>query len=207
MQLPAMALFAGFTSMACLGCTQQKMIQGTVPPPPPPPPPDLPLDAYVPAAPGESQATLDQNADRMLSLHNAVRAGVRPAPATPLVPLVWSEELAREAQAWADRCVDEHSSDRSYGENLYSRGNHSSTPEHVVASFAAEAQHYDYATNTCAAGEVCGHYTQIVWAGTTAVGCAVSHCETNTPFPGFPQWDFWVCRYAPPGNYVGKKPY
>jgi len=38
-----------------------------------------------------------------------------------------------------------------------------------------------------------GHYTQLVWANTSLIGCGVKHCTTNTPFPGFPEWDFVVC--------------
>jgi hypothetical protein len=72
--------------------------------------------------------------------------------------------------------------------------------------WAAEAPDYDYATNTCKAGQVCGHYTQIVWRSTTAVGCAFRTCTTGSPF-GSGSWDFWVCDYAPPGNYVGQRPY
>ena len=47
----------------------------------------------------------------MLNAHNAARAkhGVP--------PLSWSASLAKAAQAWADRCVFEHSS-TNYGENL-----------------------------------------------------------------------------------------
>jgi hypothetical protein len=143
----------------------------------------------------------------MLAAHNDVRANANPAPGTPLAPLVWSDALARQAQAWADRCVYEHSKGEAYGENMYASGDHDSTAEQAAMSFAREAAFYDYATNSCAAGKVCGHYTQMVWSGTKAVGCAVSHCETNSPFPSHPAWDFWVCQYSPPGNYRGQKPY
>jgi len=48
---------------------------------------------------------------------------------------------------------------------------------------------------------VCGHYTQVVWSGTTHVGCAAAidaSCE----------WaQVWVCQYSPPGNYMGQTAY
>ncbi|MEM6522020.1 MAG: CAP domain-containing protein, partial [Cyanobacteria bacterium P01_C01_bin.70] len=44
----------------------------------------------------------------------------------------------------------------------------------VVAAWVAEKADYDYASNSCASGKVCGHYTQIVWRETTAVGCGVA---------------------------------
>jgi hypothetical protein len=75
-----------------------------------------------------------------------------------------------------------------------------------VALWAAEAPNYDYATNTCAAGQVCGHYTQLVWRATTQVGCATVQCTTGSPFGGG-NWTFTVCDYSPPGNYVGQRPY
>jgi hypothetical protein len=45
---------------------------------------------------------------------------------------------------------------------------------------------------------VVGHYTQIVWRNTTAVGCALVGNGTN---------DYLVCRYSTPGNIYGQKPY
>ncbi len=39
------------------------------------------------------------------------------------------------------------------------------------------------------------HYTQMIWKGTTHVGCAI-HSEGG--------WDYLICRYSPPGNADGK---
>jgi len=50
----------------------------------------------------------------------------------------------------------------------------------VVSAWAGEAQDYQYATNTCAAGKECGHYTQIVWRGTLRAGCAHRVCESRS---------------------------
>jgi hypothetical protein len=38
------------------------------------------------------------------------------------------------------------------------------------------------------------HYTQMVWATTTRVGCAIYSAN----------WDYLICRYSPPGNIDGK---
>jgi pathogenesis-related protein 1 len=144
------------------------------------------------------------------SAHNQVRAGVG------VGPLAWDASLARTAAAWAARCVDlngdgfvDHNADRSAGSSVYVGENiYASTapPDAVtgpqaVSAWAAEAADYDDASNTCATGRVCGHYTQIVWAGTTRVGCAKQDCpslrfRTNV-----------VCDYAPGGNVVGQRPY
>jgi hypothetical protein len=39
------------------------------------------------------------------------------------------------------------------------------------------------------------HYTQMIWAGTDRMGCAL-HASGG--------WDYLICRYAPPGNVVGR---
>jgi pathogenesis-related protein 1 len=66
----------------------------------------------------------------------------------------------------------------------------------VVGAWAGESRNYDYASNKCRG--VCGHYTQIVWAGTREVGCAVATGGGR---------QVWVCNYDPPGNWIGKRPY
>ena len=143
-----------------------------------------------------------------LDAHNAVRQSVRPAPAPPLPTLTWSDEAARVAQAWADGCVYQHNQNRGQrGENIAANTPPSAwAVADVVSAWAGEASDYDYARNACAAGKVCGHYTQLVWRDTTRVGCAHRTCTGNSPF-GSGSWEFWVCDYEPPGNWVGQKPY
>ena len=40
------------------------------------------------------------------------------------------------------------------------------------------------------------HYTQMIWPGTTRMGCAIHRVR---------RWDFLICRYAPPGNIAGQR--
>jgi len=151
--------------------------------------------------------TGDPFRDGLLVAHNAVRAGASPTPAPPLPSLTWSTSAEARAQSWADKCQWFHNPNaRPYGENLFASTDLSTTPDQVVAAWASEAQHYDYASNTCASGQVCGHYTQVVWRNTTEVGCAKQDCTTGSPFGGG-TWQFWVCNYAPAGNFVGQRPY
>ena len=141
----------------------------------------------------------------MLAAHNKVRASATPAPNPALTPYVWSEEDAKAAQDWANGCVYNHNpSNGGRGENIFASAG-TSTAEMVVKAWADEAPQYNYETNKCSG--VCGHYTQIVWASTTSVGCGMKACSTGSPFKGFTDWELWVCNYSPPGNYVGKKPY
>jgi hypothetical protein len=140
----------------------------------------------------------------MTEAHNQVRANVDPPADPPIPPLVWDDDLAAVAQAYADGCVFEHSSN-GYGENLAAAAGQNLTPQQVVASWASEVADYDYATNSCSG--VCGHYTQVVWRDSVRLGCGVASCSQNSPFDGFAEWENWVCNYDPPGNFNGLPPY
>lgn len=48
-----------------------------------------------------------------------------------------------------------------------------------------------------------GHLTQVVWKGTTTVGCGTSYCPAGSIFAApFPAW-YTVCNYGPAGNVIG----
>ena len=161
----------------------------------------LPAPPPEPTPSAEAQAWLDQ--------HNAVRARAVPPPPSPLPQLTWSAEAAAVAEAWAANCVYQHNAGRGpRGENIAANTPPGSqTLASIVGLWASEAADYDYANNTCAPGKECGHYTQLVWRDTLRVGCAHRTCTANSPFGGGASWDFWVCDYEPPGNFVGQKPY
>jgi pathogenesis-related protein 1 len=133
--------------------------------------------------------------------HNQVRAGVG------VGPLEWDDDVAAVARAWAARCVDEeapaglvdHNEGRGpLGENIYGSTAATDGPA-AVASWASEGAAYDHESNTCSA-LTCGHYTQVVWAATTKVGCALQDC------PALRFRSTVVCDYAPAGN-DGGRPY
>lgn len=168
--------------------------------------PCLPLDGSKPTGPNaEAQAWLDG--------HNLVRSGcaatISPAPHPALPLLEWSATAAAKAQAWANGCKFEHNPDLGqFGENIAaSPKDHWPTPIGAVELWASEWSNYSYATNTCAAGKKCGHYTQLVWRSTLRVGCGRATCTTGSPLPSAPDWDVFVCDYEPPGNYTGQRPY
>jgi pathogenesis-related protein 1 len=118
--------------------------------------------------------------------------------------LVWSDADFAVAKAYAAQCKFAHNPNRgNRGENLYATSG-SAAPAEVLKSWVDEKRSYNYANNSCSG--VCGHYTQVVWASTTAVGCAKQTCTQNSPFGGG-TWELWVCDYSPPGNFVGKRPY
>jgi len=141
--------------------------------------------------PAVAQSNLERE---MLAAHAAVRARVG------LPPLAWSERVAAHAQVWADALLARHQFAHTpkspFGQNLYEIRGASASSAEVVKAWAAEAREYDYNSNQCRG--VCGHYTQIVWAGTQAVGCGVARGGGR---------EVWVCDYDPPGNWVGRRPY
>ncbi|NEQ50844.1 MAG: hypothetical protein F6K11_12035 [Leptolyngbya sp. SIO3F4] len=146
--------------------------------------------------------------DQMLSTHNNLRQQVG------VDDLSWSTELATSAQEWADTLIAENQFSHSpasqrqndqIGENLtgystFGSGTALQTPTQAAQGWINEAQHYNYETNRCASGQICGHYTQMIWADTTEVGCAVARTENK-------KREVWVCHYAPGGNIVGQRPY
>jgi pathogenesis-related protein 1 len=145
----------------------------------------------------------------MLEAHNQARASARPTPKPALPALEWSAEATKTAEAWAANCSFAHNPNRgAFGENLAAATPGSWKTADVVKDWNSEAAHYNPSKNTCAPGKVCGHYTQLVWRNTTHVGCAMRTCTKNSPFgKDFPKWEFWVCDYAPPGNFLGQRPY
>lgn len=147
--------------------------------------------------------------EQMLAAHNAARQEVG------LADLTWSAELAAYAQEWAEQLLREGGglrhrpaadlASRDAGENLSSSqssapGGAMQHPSRAVAGWVAEKSAYDYASNSCATGRICGHYTQIVWRETTEVGCGVARNDDATR-------EVWVCNYSPAGNYIGERPY
>jgi uncharacterized protein YkwD len=116
----------------------------------------------------------------------------------------WSSEVAIVAQEWANElksrgCFLEHNPNRSgYGENIFWSMGYSPTPTDVVDAWGNEIIYYDYATNSCQPGQICGHYTQVVWHSTEEVGCSKASCGSE---------EVWVCNYNPSGNWIGQKPY
>jgi pathogenesis-related protein 1 len=145
--------------------------------------------------------------DEMLALHNDLRRQVG------LSPLNWSEDLAESAQAWADNLLESnafyHSPDRlrrrgRVGENLHHRrGNPGwsyATPSRATAGWIQEGNYYNYQTNTCAPGRMCGHYFQMVWADTREVGCGMARAADA-------HREVWACHYYPGGLIPNRRPY
>ncbi|MDP2271071.1 MAG: CAP domain-containing protein [Archangium sp.] len=164
-------------------------------------PPDAGVDGGTVIDAGPQLTAFQQS---LLTSHNTVRANVMPAPSPPLPPMQWSASAQALAEDWAARCDFQHRDPNTMGENISA-----STQELTAAAvtrWASESADYTWSTNTCRLGQVCGHYTQIVWRSSIGLGCAQQRCETNSPFNTV-AWYFLVCNYDPAGNFIGQKPY
>ncbi|CAD6583752.1 MAG: hypothetical protein CYPHOPRED_002485 [Cyphobasidiales sp. Tagirdzhanova-0007] len=136
----------------------------------------------------------------ILIAHNLARA------AYMAQPLNWSASLAASAQVWAKGCVWQHD---AYGQNLAGEGGKDNSSSQngtsVVASWMSEVSLYN-ASNPVA-NDKYSHFTQVVWANSTQVGCYQATCATfvnGTGVPVFPTVYlpavYTVCDYYPPGN-------
>ncbi|MGH0173218.1 UNVERIFIED_CONTAM: hypothetical protein FKN15_073526 [Acipenser sinensis] len=57
-------------------------------------------------------------------------------------------------------------------------------------------------------GPVCTHYTQVVWATSSRIGCAINLCHNmNVWGQIWPKAIYLVCNYSPKGNWWGHAPY
>jgi len=122
----------------------------------------------------------------MLDAHNKYRAkhGVS--------EFAWSDDLASFAFDHASTCVFEHTHGK-FGENLAAGF---PTVEDSVDGWYNEIDEYDF--NNPGFGEATGHFTQVVWKGSSKVGCAWVSCNTQDT-PG----RYLVCEYENAGNVIG----
>jgi len=149
----------------------------------------------------------------ILDKHNFLRAQ---ESSSDMPKLTWDTALEASAQLWAQKCTFSHASKdagghgecagnacgQKNGENLWMSSGGSLDVEKAVEDWYNEKQDYTYADGTyqsgnCAASKVCGHYTQVVSARTSKLGCAVATGCTGA------YANYVVCQYDPPGNMVG----
>lgn len=163
------------------------------------------LLGVVTATPARSANALSYSnvtAARLLAAHNRERARLGVAP------LQWDPALAASAASYGPtlaRLGGLRHSDRAirHGqlENLWMGTRGAFSPEQMVGNWIAERAYYrpgmpfPYVSRTGNWADV-AHYTQVVWSGTTHVGCAI--------FPSA-HWDYLICRYSPPGNVDGRR--
>ncbi|XP_073080460.1 peptidase inhibitor 16 isoform X5 [Manis javanica] len=159
------------------------------------------------AAPTSPAAALSDDEKRaMVELHNLYRAQASP-PAANMLQMRWDEELAAFAKAYAQQCVWGHNKERGRrGENLFAITDEGMDVPLAMEEWHHEREHYNLSAATCHRGQMCGHYTQVVWAKTERIGCGSHFCEK---LQGVEETNIQllVCNYEPPGNVKGQRPY
>ncbi|KAM8820091.1 glioma pathogenesis-related protein 1-like [Eudromia elegans] len=149
-----------------------------------------------------------------VTTHNDFRSKVNP-PASNMLRMSWDPALAKTAKAWAKKCQFKHNiylkkpgkvhpTFTPVGENIWTGTATFFSVDGALSDWFNEIQSYDFNTNSCS--DQCGHYTQVVWATSYKVGCAVHFCDTVEYFPGLLKAAHFVCNYGPAGNYP-TKPY
>ncbi|OUM70339.1 carbohydrate-binding module family 18 protein [Piromyces sp. E2] len=113
----------------------------------------------------------------------------------------WSNDLEASAQSYANQCKGMvHSGPR---ENL-AGSTGKETPEYLFSLWVDEKEDFDkYGnykkfTGGKPNGKVIGHYTQVIWAENTAIGCGFAQCSNYK--------SYLVCHYAK-GNIIDRPVY
>ena len=162
-------------------------------------------------------------------------SGLLPA-ASNMIRLAWDDKLEQVAQDYADRCVFQHNGARgeqynalnptdingqpfaravSVGENLAASGSSNLTQASMaqaasgIRNWVEEGRSYsfgEFGVNDFCSARTCGHFTQVIWASSHKVGCAVNYCRAGTVFERFAS-TILVCNYAPAGNFLRRTPY
>ncbi|KAM9665236.1 cysteine-rich secretory protein 2-like [Trichechus inunguis] len=141
--------------------------------------------------------------------HNDLRRMVNPS-ASNMLKMTWNAEVAKNARNWANKCTLSHSppnqrqtsSFAHCGENLF-MSSHPKSWSDVIQSLYDEVKYFKYGFGSTRPNTTTDHYTQLVWATSHQVGCALAYC------PQHPLRYYYVCQYCPAGNDVTtiKTPY
>ncbi|KFW88062.1 Cysteine-rich secretory protein LCCL domain-containing 1 [Manacus vitellinus] len=164
------------------------------------------------------RAITDSDMQSILDLHNKLRGQVYP-PASNMEYMTWDTELERSAESWAETCLWEHGPANllpSIGQNLGAHWGRYRPPTFHVQAWYDEVRDFTYPyPHECnpycpyrCSGPVCTHYTQVVWATSSRIGCAINLCHNmNIWGQIWPKAVYLVCNYSPKGNWWGHAPY
>ena len=107
--------------------------------------------------------------------------------------LQWSKPAAAKAKSWARHLANigklQHGNHEGMGQNLAYKSGQDLTAQEVGDMWYNEISHYDY--NRPGFSSNTGHFTQLVWAGTSHMGAARVTKGNHS---------YVVANYTPPGN-------
>ncbi|XP_044732099.1 cysteine-rich venom protein Cau1-like [Chrysoperla carnea] len=132
-----------------------------------------------------------------------------------MIGLKWSEEAREFAEKSANTCIKGHSAgeDRQSdmfgpcGENLFfswSSGQYKYTWFDAIEAWHSEKKDFTYGSKDYEFMAI-GHYTAVMWASTSHIGCAYKNCDTPLE-KRKPNWvqNKFACIYCTSGNYLDK---
>lgn len=191
------------------------------------------LCVYQPAPcnrPGEVCGLTDAQKQQVADAHNFFRTLVAsghellgdPGPqpgSNDIKEIVYMEELAIYAQRWVEQnrwahdCYECRATPTFewVGQNL-GMALPQGTPFLGQANMTGVVEMWfdevkDMNKNSLEAGPHTGHYTQVVWGSTWAVGCGLytndKPCPAGYTYPCY----IVACNYGPAGNWIGQKAY
>lgn len=178
---------------------------------------DMNESSWKPNARGK-RAISQSDMQLIIDLHNKLRGQVYP-PASNMEYMVWDTELERSAEDWAHTCLWEHGPAHlltQIGQNLGAHWGRDRPPTFHVQAWYDEVRDFSYPyAQDCnphcpyrCSGPVCTHYTQLVWATSNRIGCAINVCyNMNVWGMIWAKAVYLVCNYSPPGNWWGHAPY
>jgi hypothetical protein len=160
---------------------------------------------------GTSQASLSVGPEYQRAIlyhHNAARANHNAAP------LVWDDAVAATAAQAANTCNFAHfiPAGAGQGQNLFTTsGIYFNVTAGITESwYKSELPfmngYFGQANLPDSVFHNVGHFTQVVWKGTTRVGCVSIDCGTRMMVNGAVSTlnKYTVCNYAPAGNVGGQ---
>lgn len=128
-------------------------------------------------------------------------------------PIEWDDSVANAAQTFTDSAAVlaacpgqggtfQHNTDGGkYGQNF--AGSSFTYPNQTIGETAVdlwmlEEKHYNF--QDPGFSDSTGHFTQVVWIGSTKLGCGYRKCPTYNGLT----LQFVICNYLPPGNVIGE---
>ncbi|XP_023231247.1 GLIPR1-like protein 1 [Centruroides sculpturatus] len=129
---------------------------------------------------------------------NLLRETIEPGSSN-MNKLVWSDDLAKIAKDWGDKCIFESgpkSCLKHFSQNIYYG---SKVYQDALMQWYREKDLYDYDTNVCNGS--CDRYKTLLWAETTTVGCSLSECKKNGSVHVI------ICNFYPAIEDLSQRPY